>query len=271
LQIEIITVTTSGDKGNREQLGAFVKEIQESLLRNEIDIALHCLKDLPTTVLDGTCLAAHLERDDPRDTMITNGHLWHDLPSGAVVGTGSLRRTAQLKALGKDWSYERLVGNVDTRLKKLREGQYDAIVLALASIDRLKAAGAWQADDFRVEALPFDTMLPAAGQGVLVLECRSSDTETIEWVAALDHSPTRMCAIAERSFLGSFGTGCSLPIGAFAECRGDVIDLQGVVASPDGKTVLRESITGTDPKEIAAELSDRMRSQGAAELLGMVK
>ena len=259
-EVEIVTVRTSGDRGHREVLGAFVKEIQEALLRDEVDVALHCLKDLPTRPVPGLMLAAYLEREDPRDTLISRGPGLVDLPQGSVVGTGSLRRTSQLAAARPDLRFMPLMGNVDTRMRKLMAGEYDAIVLAIAGLKRLGVLDGWKASEYgslTVHSLEPDAMLPAPGQAVLVLETRADDTSSAEAVRFLEHPATRADADAERLFLHAFGGGCSVPVAALASGG----FLTGLVASPDGRTVLR----GTS--DDGAALARRLGEQGAFEIV----
>ncbi len=259
-EVEIVTVRTSGDKGHREVLGAFVKEIQESLLRGEVDVALHCLKDLPTTPVPGLTLGAYLPREDPRDALISRGPSLTELPECSVVGTGSLRRTSQLAAARSDLRFLPLMGNVDTRMRKLMVGEYDAIVLAVAGLKRLGVLEDWHASEYRsltVHPLESDTMLPAPGQAVLVLETRTGEGEAVRF---LHHAPTQAAADAEREFLHAFGGGCSVPVAALAADGA----LVGLVASPDGRTVLRGE--GTDGSALARELGAR----GAFEVVNRV-
>lgn len=249
-----MTIKTSGDRGERERLGAFVREIQEALLRDEIDVALHCLKDLPTQAVPGLALSAYLPREAPNDALITRGEVLADLPAGAIVGTGSVRRTSQLAARRPDLVFRPLMGNVDTRMRKLMAGEYDAIVLAIAGLRRLGVMETWQESEYAsltVHVLTPEEMLPAPGQAVLVLETRANDDDAIAAVLPLHDAPTQLASEAEREFLRAFGGGCSVPVAALA------IDgtLTGLVASPDGKTVLRG--TGTNGAALAEELGAR--------------
>lgn len=262
-EVEIVPVRTSGDRGHREVLGAFVKEIQEALLRDEVDVALHCLKDLPTRPVPGLALSAYLEREDPRDTLISRGPTLTELPQGAVVGTGSLRRTSQLAAARPDLVFRPLMGNVDTRMRKLMAGEYDAIVLAVAGLKRLGVLDAWAASEYGslvVHTLSPDEMLPAPGQAVLVLETRADDAASVEAIRFLHHSATQAASDAERAFLAAFGGGCSVPVAALASGG----TLTGLVASPDGTTVLRG--TGSDGAALAEDLGAR----GAFEIVRRV-
>lgn len=263
-----MTIRTSGDKGNYEVLGAFVKEIQESLVANEIDVAQHCLKDLPTIPVSGLTFAAHLPREDVSDTIITRGTGWTDLASGAIVGTGSIRRTAQLASLRPDLQYKPLTGNVDTRLRKLQEGSYDAIVLATAGLKRLGVLERWSESEYaslRVEPLE---ILPAAGQAVLVLEVVSgSSFEPL--IAVFNDPDTQTSSTAERAFLRHFGTGCSVPVAAHATVCDGMLRLEGLVASADGQTILRSAEEGltADAEQIGIELAIVLCAQGARELI----
>lgn len=265
--VEIVTVKTSGDRGDRDQLGAFVKELQEHLLDSKVDAALHCLKDLPTQPVPGLTLAAYLTREDPRDTLLSKVGL-ENLPAGAVVGTGSLRRTAQLSAIRPDLQFKPLVGNIDTRMRKLVTGEYDAIVLAIAGLDRMNLIETWHDTEYasvKVERLDPATMLPAPGQAILVLEC--AEGEWVKPLSTLDDPASRGCAKAERSFLRSFGTGCSVPVGALAIPMDDGFELDGGVFGTNGKRSLRESAFGHDPEALGTALAQKLIGEGALDLL----
>ena len=256
--IEPVIIRTSGDKGDREKLGAFVGELQQAVLAGEVDVALHCLKDLPTVGIDGLTLAAYLPRGDHRDAILTRDGDWHSLPSGAHIGTGSLRRTSQLRQLRPDFRFSPLAGNVDTRLRRLSDGEYDAIVLAMAGLDRLGVTETVRYERFRAK-----DMMPAPGQGVLVLETRD---ESAALVKSLDHLPTRRAAEAERAFLAMFGTGCRLPIGAFAQVRGDAIRFAGKVTAPDGSD-FRSILTRGVDASVGVAAAQELIEDGALELL----
>lgn len=264
--VEIEVIRTSGDRGDRDRLGAFVKEIQEALLDGRVDIGLHCLKDLPTSPVTGLHLAAYLEREDPSDAILSTAS-WQELPTGSLVGTGSARRSAQLAAIRPDLHFKPLVGNVDTRLRKLMTGEYDAIVLAIAGLRRLGILDSWQDSEFasiKIQKLESSQMLPAPGQAVLVLETRTVDAP--EGLNALDHLETRTSAIAERSFLSAFGGGCSVPVAALCEPSAGSLQLQGLVSRPDGSKVLRGKATGQQPEELGQELASRLIQEGAMDL-----
>ncbi len=266
--VEIVPIKTSGDRGNREILGSFVKEIQEALLRDEIDVALHCLKDLPTRPIEGLVFAAYLKREDPTDSLISRELSFSHLPKGGVVGTGSIRRTSQLSALRSDLKFKPLVGNIDTRIRKLQEGEYDAIVLASAGLERLGVLKDWETSEFRSLKLEELPILPAAGQAILILETKT-DSVVRKWIDPLNDSDTQCVGMAERSFLSFFGTGCSLPVAAHATVSGSDLKLEGLVAATDGSTLLRGSQTGPngEPIELGRSLAARLCDQGARDLL----
>jgi hydroxymethylbilane synthase len=270
--VEIVTIKTSGDLGERDRLGAFVREIQEALLEDRVDVGLHCLKDLPTEPVRGLSFGAYLEREDPQDATLSP-RPWRELPSGAVIGTGSLRRSAQLAAIRPDFRFKPLVGNVDTRLRKLMEGEYEAIVLAVAGLKRLGLMDTWDSSPYagiQIQGLSSEEMLPAAGQAILVLECADSRQDLREKLLQFDHAVTRRAAIAERAFLRTFGGGCSLPVAALAVIEGDRISLTGLVSSPNGQTVLREETSGEDAERLGTALSKRMITMGALDLFERV-
>src|ERR1039457_1508819 len=231
-------VKTTGDKITDVPLakvgskGLFTKEIEEALLDGRADLAVHSLKDLPTELPEGLVLAAVPEREDPRDAVV--GSKLADLPLGARVGTSSLRRAAQLRQLRPDLQVESVRGNLDTRLRKLDEGQYDAILLAAAGLKRLGWGG-------RIaEILAPEQMCPAVGQGALAIETRAG----FEGVALLDHPATHAAVLAERAVLGALGGGCQVPIGAYATMSEDRIHILAIVAAPDGTQVIRANAEG---------------------------
>lgn len=269
-EVEIVPIRTSGDAGNRDKLGAFVSEIQHAALAGEIDLGLHCLKDLPTGGVDGLVLAVHLPREDVRDAFLTRGESWIDLPRDSLVGTGSLRRTSQIASHRPDLRFRPLRGNIDTRMRKLREREYDAVVLAIAGLKRLGLLENWAETGFHLEPLEPSIMLPAPGQAVLVLECREDNHALRSALGALNDAGTEACATAERSFLARFGGGCSVPVAALAVAREDVFELHGLVASPDGTNVLRGSRSGTDPKALGSGLAEELGGQGGFEIVANV-
>jgi len=263
-RLEIIK--TTGDKITDVPLaqvggkGLFTKEIEEALLAGAIDLAVHSLKDMPTGLPAGLTLAAIPEREDPRDALI--GKPLAELSAGSRVGTSSLRRAAQLHALGRGLVTENLRGNVDTRLRKLDEGHYDAIVLAAAGLRRL----GW-AERIR-ELIDVEVMCPAAGQGALAIETRDDGGAGHEIARKLDHAETNAAVTAERSLLATLEGGCQVPIGAHAKFDGGVLHLLAVVASPDGTRVMRARATGRDAVALGRELGERMLASGARDILG---
>jgi hydroxymethylbilane synthase len=259
-RIEIIK--TTGDKITDVPLaqvggkGLFTKEIEEALLAGSIDLAVHSLKDMPTELPPSLTLAAFPEREEPRDALIGQS-----LSQGMRVGTSSLRRSSQLRALGLGIVTETLRGNVDTRLRKLDEGQYDAIVLAAAGLRRL----GW---DNRIhELLSVEIMCPAVGQGALAIETREDGGPVQELVRKLDHAETRTAVTAERALLATLGGGCQVPIGGHACIRDGAVYLRAIVASTDGSRVVRGELSGADPAATGAKLGSWLLEHGARELL----
>ena len=271
LQIEIRSIKTLGDEVRDRALaqvggkGLFVKEIEAALLAEEIDLAVHSLKDMPTQLPEALSLAAILERADPHDALVVaDGAADLDsLPAGARVGTSSLRRQAQLLALRPDLRVVDVRGNVDTRLRKLRDGQADALILAAAGLIRLGRSEAIG------QILPVHRFLPAVGQGALCVEVRTADERTRDLVARLDHLATRQATDAERACLRRLEGGCQVPIGAYAEVTGGLLHLRGLVASLDGSRLLRDEIRGPagEAARLGAELAGRLLASGAAALL----
>jgi hydroxymethylbilane synthase len=249
--------------------GVFTKELEDALLGNRIDIAVHSLKDLPTILPDGLTISAICEREDPRDALVLrnrsqaqDGSL-RSLPQGTVVGTSSQRRLAQLKFLRSDVVMKDVRGNVDTRLRKLDEGQYGALILASAGLRRLGLS-----DRISV-AISVAEMLPAVGQGAVAIETRADDRFTIDAVCKLDHLETRIACLAERSLLRELGGGCQFPIAAHAVIEGTTLKVDGLVAKPDGSQILRENVSGlTENAELLGlELADKLIALGANSLL----
>lgn len=266
-EIEPVVIRTSGDKGDRDVRGAFVRELQQAVLDGEVDAALHCLKDLPTDPVPGLILAAYLEREDPRDVLISRGPDLPYLPPEAIVGTGSIRRTSQIAAFRSDLQYRRLVGNVDTRLRKLLEGEYDAIILAIAGLKRLGALDEWSAGPYAELALwSLDDMVPCPGQAVLVFETRPEDAAVFR---GLNHLKTEQAVRAERAFLSAFGGGCSLPIGALGSHVEGQLHLDGWVSLPDGSRYERPIATGPadDPEALGRATAALVRDPEILALL----
>ena len=266
----IQVIRTTGDKITSVPLakvgvkGLFTKEIEEALLDGAIDLAVHSLKDMPTELPAGLTLAAVPEREDPRDVLV--GSTLARLPAGARVGTSSLRRSAQLLALRPDLEVESVRGNLDTRLRKVREGQFAAIVLAAAGLRRL----GWE--DRISEALPPETMCPAVGQGALAIETRQDGGAGYQACVPLDHGPSRAAVTAERALLRALGGGCQVPIGAHALVCDGRIRLRAVVVSPGGGTLLARSAEGAagDAEALGAALAEELLAGGARQILAAV-
>jgi hydroxymethylbilane synthase len=244
--------------------GLFTKEIEEALLDGTIDLAVHSMKDLPTETPGGLVVAAIPEREDPRDALL--GTTFKELPQGCKVGTSSLRRAAQLRALRPDLKVESLRGNLDTRVRKLAEGRYTAIVLAAAGLKRM----GW--DDRIAEILSVDYMCPAVGQGALAIETREDGGGAFEICRKLDHAATRAAVAAERALLASLGGGCQVPIGAYATLREGQLLLTAVVCSPDGARLIRRNSSGPaeSAEELGRELGEALLEAGADDILEAV-
>jgi len=260
-------ITTTGDRLQDQRLqavggkGAFLKEIEEALLVREVDLAVHSLKDVPTALSAGLALTAILERADPRDALVSTGARLSELRAGARVGTTSLRRRALVGALRPELAVEDLRGNVDTRLRRLREGRFDAILLAMAGLGRLGRA------DEATEILDPRRFVPAPGQGAIALECRESDPAVRAAVAGLDHPATARAVGAERAFLAALGGGCNVPLGAYAFAAGDELELVVFVAATDGSALLRGERRGKDPGALGRALADELVARGARALM----
>lgn len=270
ITVTIQKIKTTGDKILDVPLakvggkGLFVKEIEDALLRNEIDIAVHSMKDVPAVLPEGLCIGAIPEREDPRDALLSrDGSGFLHLKPGARIGTSSLRRISQLLNQRPDITVHSLRGNLDTRIKKLEAGEFDAIVLAAAGIRRLGWA------DRITEYLPETISLPAIGQGALCIECREADSRTREIISPLDHRETNICVRAERAFLKRLDGGCQVPIGAYATMSGDRISIEGFIASVDGRRMVREKRSGTtdNPEETGTALAENLLMQGGEEIL----
>jgi hydroxymethylbilane synthase len=274
LEIRIDVIKTTGDVkpdplsviGGK---GVFTKELEDVLLDKRIDIAVHSLKDLPTIIPDQLLIGAICEREDPRDALVMKVGVQvdslHKLPSESVVGTSSQRRLAQLKALRSDLIVKDLRGNVDTRVRKLDEGQYDALILASAGLIRLGL-------ETRISAaIKTDEMLPAVGQGAIAIEIRADDHVAREATSKLNHRETELACIAERAFLRSLGGGCQFPIAAHAKIDGDQLTLAGLVAAPQGERILRETLAGSrnQPERIGSQLAEWLMKRGAMDLLNV--
>ncbi|MBN8733521.1 MAG: hydroxymethylbilane synthase [Acidobacteria bacterium] len=270
----ITVIKTTGDKITGVPLsqvgtkGLFTKELEEALLAEEIDIAVHSLKDMPTELPEGLALAATPVREDARDAMI--GSTMEGLKKGAKVGTSSLRRTAQLRQARPDVVIESVRGNLDTRLRKLDEGQYDAILLAAAGLKRLGWA------ERIAELLPVEVMCPAVGQGALAIEARvggGAESAAVQACRALEDAATRAAVTAERAVLAALGGGCQVPIGAHAVVTGDRLDLRAVVVAPEGKSVPLVCLISGAVSEAAAlgqAAADELLAAGADDILEAV-
>lgn len=269
LGVQIRTFTTQGDRHRDAQLhqmggeGVFVRELEDALLGGVIDIAVHSLKDLPTQVPSGLRLAAVMERVDPRDVLISVRGKLSDLPPGSRIGTDSIRRSIQLSNYRPDVEVSAIRGNVDTRIRKVLQGEFDGAILAAAGIIRL----GWK--EKVTEYLSMEHFLPSAGQGALGIQVRSDDSEVTKLVSLINHEPTWRCVTAERTFLRSMGGGCRAPIAALCTPDGDVLRLRGMVADVRGITILHASEEGrcTEPEEVGTKLAHRMAEMGASTLL----
>jgi hydroxymethylbilane synthase len=272
LSTELVLIKTSGDKILDVPLakiggkGLFTKEIDEALLDGRIDLAVHSMKDVPFQLPDGIDIAAIPEREDPRDAFISNGPKLHDLPSGASVGTSSLRRQVQLRHWFPSLRLASLRGNVDTRLRKLAGGEFDGIILAAAGLKRLGY------QDRITEFLDEDIMISAVGQGALAIVCRSGDASTREMVQVLNHTPSQTAVTAERGLLRALGGSCQVPIAGKAKVQEQRLTIKGLIASVDGTQVITEELIGSAerPTDLGLELGQRMLSRGAAEILAEI-
>jgi hydroxymethylbilane synthase len=267
---KILGMTTRGDQILDVSLskiggkGLFIKELEQALEDRRADIAVHSMKDVPMDMPAGYVLAAIAEREDPRDAFVSNQYAGLDeLPSGSVVGTSSLRRESQLRARFPHLQVQPLRGNVQTRLRKLDEGQFAAIILAAAGLKRLGLAG-------RITALLSpEVSLPAVGQGALGIECRSDRADLIKLMEPLHHLPTAQCVEAERAMSRALGGSCEVPLGGFAEINGGVLRLRGFVASQDGSRVISDELSGNPGTGavMGAQLAQNLKARGAQEIL----
>jgi len=272
-EVRLQKIVTKGDKILDVPLskiggkGLFTKEIETALLEGEVDLAVHSLKDMPTKLPDGLCLTAITRRAVVGDAFVSNKYrTFAEMPAGAVLGTSSLRRKAQLLARRPDLDIRDLRGNVDTRLRKLDDGQYDAIILAAAGLTRLGYA-----DRIR-ETLPCEFCIPAVGQGALAIECRSDNTEVRNLLEFLNHPETKSCTDAERAFLGLVEGGCQVPIGVHADIANDTMHITAIIASLDGSTLIRDEINGNpaDAIVLGKTLGNRMLEKGGREILDAI-
>jgi len=273
LDVQILGMTTEGDRKLDTSLakiggkGLFVKELEESLVTGKADIAVHSMKDVPMELVSGHVIAAIPERADPRDAFVSNRYAaLSDLPAGARVGTSSLRRESQLRAARPDLVIEPLRGNVPTRLRKLDEGQYDAILLAAAGLKRLGLA------DRITALLPTEQSLPAAGQGAIGIECRADRKDVAAVLAPLNHDATALAVRAERAVSRTLAGSCNVPLAAYAEVSGVNMRLRAFVGAPDGSRAVRDELQGfaSEAEAHGVALAKRMRDAGAAEILALL-
>jgi len=272
-EFEVKEIVTKGDQILDVMLskvggkGLFVKEIQQALFDKEIDFAVHSMKDMPAVLPEGLVIGCIPPREDARDAFISNGHVkFMDLPVGAKVGTSSLRRSSQLLLLRPDLDIQWIRGNIDTRLKKMVDGEYDAILLAAAGMKRM----GWSAD-VTTEYMSVEDCIPAVGQGALAIECRFDDKELLAELAKLTDEKTWKEVEAERTFLTEMDGSCQVPIAGFAQYNGSEVELTGYIASPDAKQIFKKTFSSVDPVEAGMEVAKTLRAEGASEVIEKVK
>ncbi len=276
IDFEVEKMSTQGDKildvalAKIGDKGLFTKELEVGMLNNETDFAVHSLKDLPTNLPEGLMLGCITKRVDPADALVVNekhkDKQLDTLPEGAVIGTSSLRRLAQLRHHFPHLSFKDVRGNVNTRLAKLDAGEYDAIILAAAGLQRLDMS------DRIHQIIPADISLHAVGQGALGIECRAGDTEILEVIKVLEDGASRDRTLAERSFLRELEGGCQVPIGVNTSIEGETLTLVGMVASLDGKQLVKDTVTGNrrDAEQLGKDLANKLRSMGAGDILAEI-
>lgn len=276
IEFEVEKMSTQGDKildvalAKIGDKGLFTKELEVGMLNGEVDFAVHSLKDLPTNLPDGLMLGCVTERVNPADALVV--HEKHKdkqletLSEGSVIGTSSLRRLAQLRHHFPHLTFKDVRGNVNTRLAKLDAGEYDAIILAVAGLERLGMG------DRIHQVIPSEISLHAVGQGALGIECRVEDERVLQIIKSIEHPDTRDCTLAERSFLRVLEGGCQIPIGVNTALEGDTLTLTGMVASLDGKKLIKDSVKGdrTQAEQIGADLAQKLKQQGAGEILAEI-
>ncbi len=270
LEVALLALSTRGDELLEERLdkvggkGLFVKELEQAMAEGRADLAVHSMKDVPAALPEGFCLAAILEREDPRDALLSNAYAGlAELPMGARMGTSSLRRAAQIAARRPDLAILTLRGNVETRIAKLERGEYEAIVLAAAGLKRLGLAS-------RIRAcLSVEESLPAPGQAALGIECLAAREDVVARVAPLAHAPSSACVRAERAVSFALGGSCTIPLAAYAEQDGEHLRLRALVAAPEGTRTVRADCSGpaSSPEALGNEAAERLRAQGADEIL----
>ncbi len=269
LQFRLTKITTDGDRAGRSPsdrlpgVGVFVKELESALLDGRIDMAVHSLKDMPTEIAPGLTLAAVVTRLDPRDVLVSSKGKLGQLAPGSRIGTGSLRRKAQLLHFRPDLRVEMLRGNVDTRLRRISLGELDAVIVAAAAMVRLGCDGSV------AEYLPLDLFLSAPGQGALGIEVCSDNCELAELAAMVNDQPTWCGVVAERAFLHALGAGCRAPVAALGRVTGNTIRLEGMVADAEGHALLQDSEEGsaTDPEQVGIRLAEKLQHMGASQLI----
>lgn len=269
LEFSLTKIVTSGDQDQHSSLdrlpsvGFFVKELEEALLDGRIDLAVHSLKDMPAEIPGKLCLAAVAAREDPRDTLVSKGAKLSEMAPGSRIGTGSLRRAAQVLNYRPDLEIRTIRGNMDTRVRKALSDEFDGVIMAAAAMKRLN----WE--DKITEYLPLDRFVPAVGQGVLGIEIRMEDERTKQVVSALSHKPTWHSIIAERAFLKALGGGCSAPIAALGTVEGNIIKLNGMVAGASGRKIVSgyEEDIISNSEQMGIRLAQKVLKLGASQLI----
>jgi hydroxymethylbilane synthase len=272
-EVIINKIVTEGDQNwhvqlsNVQDIGIFVKELEDALLKGKIDLAVHSLKDVPTIIPPGLCIGAVSQRHDPRDVLISKGQKLAELPAGAKIGTGSMRRALQVNAFRPDLEVSGIRGNVDTRLRKVSDGEFDGVISAAAALKRL----GWE--DRITEYLSIVHFLPSVGQGALAIECRKDGERVAKILGKLNHLPTFYSITAERAFLFALGGGCRAPIAALATVSGSTLHIDGLIANVSGTSIIRDSAEGSidRAKETGENLAQKLFDAGAEKFLAEVE